>query len=181
MRIEIVIIFEENGISASKYSKRKRPDFQSLIELIRQNRLDIILATEVERIVRRPGEAEQLINLAETTDLREIHLATEEGYDLSTSTGVYRIRKAVKMAEHESRKTSERTRRKQAYRAHAGQAHGGRRCFGYKTGNMQIDEAEAFILREMGSRLLAGYSLVGRRRKNTYLLVAPTAVSAVHP
>ena len=62
------------------------------------------------------------------------------------------------MAENESRKISERTRRKQADRARAGKTHGGRRCFGYKAGNMQIDEAEAFILREMGSRLIAGYS-----------------------
>ncbi len=156
--VEIVVIFEENDISASKYSKKKRPDFQSLIELIRQNKVDVILATEVERIVRQPAEAEQLINLAETTDLREIHLTSEEGYNLSTSSGVYRVRQAVKMAEHESRKISERTRRKQIDRARTGQTHGGRRCFGYKTGNMQIDEAEAFILREMGSRLLAGYS-----------------------
>jgi DNA invertase Pin-like site-specific DNA recombinase len=62
------------------------------------------------------------------------------------------------MAERESRKISERTRRKQINRARTGQTHGGRRCFGYKTGNMQVNEAEAFILREMGSRLLAGYS-----------------------
>jgi len=60
LRIEIVVIFEENDISASKYSKRNRPDFKSLIELIEQSRIDVILATEVERIVRQPGEAERL-------------------------------------------------------------------------------------------------------------------------
>jgi site-specific DNA recombinase len=158
LSVEIVVIFEENDISASKYSKEKRPDFQSLIELIRQNKVDVILATEMERIVRQPAEAEQLISLAETTDLREIHVTSEEGYNLSTSIGVYRVRQAVKMAERESRKISERTRRKQINRARTGQTHGGRRCFGYKTGNMQVNEAEAFILREMGSRLLAGYS-----------------------
>lgn len=131
---------------------------QRIIELIRKNKVDVILATETERIVRRPAEAEQLIYLAGTTDLREIHLTSEEGYDLSTASGIYQIRQAVKMAERESRKISERMRRKQIDRARAGQPHGGRRCFGYMTGNMQIDEAEASILREMGSRLLVGYS-----------------------
>src|SRR5690348_113232 len=133
--VEIVAIFEENDISASIYSKKKRPDFRKMIELVRQDKVDVILATETERIVRQPVEAEQLIYLAETTDLREIHLTSEEGYNLSISRGVDRIRQAVKMAERESRKISERTRRKQIDRARTGQTHGGRRCFGYKTGN----------------------------------------------
>src|SRR5207248_489340 len=158
LRVKVVVVFEENDTSASKYSKKERPDFQRLIELIRQNRVNAIFATEVERLVRQPAEAEQLINLAGVTDLREIHLTSEEGYDLSTLDGVYRVRKAVNLAERESRKTSERLRRKLADRARNGQVHGSRRCFGYKAGNMEIDEAEASILREMGSKLLAGCS-----------------------
>jgi site-specific DNA recombinase len=158
MRVEVVAIYEENDISASRYSRKERLDFRSLIELIRQNKIDVIFGTEVERLVRQPAEAEQLINLSEITDLREIHLTSEAGYDLSTSNGVYRIRQAVSLAERESRKISDRIRRKQADRARNGQAHGGHRCFGYRTGNMEIDEAEATILREMGSRLLNNYS-----------------------
>jgi hypothetical protein len=30
----VVVIFEENDVGASVYSKKKRPDFQRLIELI---------------------------------------------------------------------------------------------------------------------------------------------------
>ena len=158
LRVEIIVIFEENDISASQYSKKKRPDFQGLIELIKENKVDVIFATEVERLVRQPAEAEQLIDLAGATDLREVHLTSDEGYDLSTPDGVYRIRQAVNLAERESRKTSERLRRKLADRARNGQTHGSRRCFGYKTGNMEIDEAEASVLREMGAKLLANYS-----------------------
>jgi site-specific DNA recombinase len=117
LRVEVVAIFEENDTSASKYSRKERLDFRSLIELIRQNKIDVIFATEVERLVRQPAEAEQLIDLAETTDLREIHLTSEEGYDLSTSNGIYRVRQAVNLAERESRKISDRIRRKQADRA----------------------------------------------------------------
>jgi len=135
-----------------------RPDFQGLIKFIKENKVDVIFATEVERLVRQPAEAEQLIDLAGVTNLREVHLTSDEGYDLSTPDGVYRIRQAVYLAERESRKTSERLRRKLADRARNGQTHGSRRCFGYKTGNMEIDEAEAFVLREMGAKLLANYS-----------------------
>jgi len=157
-RVKVVAIFEENDISASKYSKKERPDFQRLIELIRQNEIDVLFATEVERLVRQPAEAEQLIDLAGATDLRRIHLTSEEGYNLSIPSGMYRLRQAVNLAERESRKTSERLRRKLADRARNGQPHGSRRCFGYKAGNMEIDEAEASILREMGSKLLGGCS-----------------------
>ena len=64
------------------------------------------------------------------------------------------------MAERESRKTTERLRRKLADRARNGQPHGSRRCFGYKVGNMEIDEVEASILREMGGKLLVGCSQI---------------------
>ena len=139
---------------ASKYSKKERPDFRGLIELVRENKVDAIFATEVERLVRQPAQAEQLIDLASPTNLREVHLTSEESCNLSTRNGVYRLRQAVNLAERESRKTSERLRRKLAYRARNGQTHGGRRCFGYKAGNMEIDEAEASILRKWGTSCL---------------------------
>jgi site-specific DNA recombinase len=158
VRVEVVVVFEENDVSASRYSKKERSDFRDLIEFVKENKVDAIFATEVERVVRQPAEAEELIDLAGATDLREVHLTSEEGYNLSTPNGVYRLRQAVKLAERESRKTSERLRRKLADRARNGQTHGSRRCFGYKAGNMEIDEAQASILREMGSKLLAGCS-----------------------
>ena len=154
----MVAIFEENDVGASKYSKKERADYRRLLELVKENKVDVIFVTEVERLMRQPAEAEQLIDLAGATDLREIHPTSEEGYNLSTPNGVYGLRQAVKLAERESLKTSERLRRTLADRARNGQTHGSRRCFGYKAGNMEIDEAEAFILREMGDKLLAGCS-----------------------
>ena len=158
LQVKIAVILEENDVSASEYSKKSRPDFRSLINLIKDNEVDVIFATEVERLVRQPAEGEQLIDLAATTSLREIRLTSEQGYNLSTLNGIHDLRRAVKLAERESRKTSERLRRKLTERARNGQGHGGRRCFGYKPGNMEIDEAEAAILREMGSKLLIGCS-----------------------
>jgi len=158
VRVEVVVIFEEKDVSASRYSRKSRPDFRRLVELITENKIDAIFATEVERLVRQPAEAENLLDLARSTDFREIHLTSEEGYDLATPQGVHRLRQAVRLAERESRKISERLRRKLADQARNGRTYGSRRCFGYKVGNMEIDEAEASILREMGSKLLAGCS-----------------------
>src|SRR5579862_4253664 len=55
-RVKVVVIFEENDVSASEYSKKERLDFQRLIELIQQNKVDAIFVTEVERLVRQPAE-----------------------------------------------------------------------------------------------------------------------------
>lgn len=158
LQLDVVGIFEENDISASRYSKKERPDFQRLIQLIRQNKIDVVFATEVDRLVRRPVDAEQLIDLAGTTNFQEIRLTSEESCNLSAPGGIYRLRQAVNLADRESRKTSERLKRKLADRARNGQSHGSRRCFGYRAGNKEIDEPEASILREMGSKLLAGCS-----------------------
>jgi hypothetical protein len=71
--------------------------------------------------VRQPAEGEQLIDLAATTSLREIRLTSEQGYNLSALNGIHNLRRAVKLAERESRKTSERLRRKLVERARNGQ------------------------------------------------------------
>jgi site-specific DNA recombinase len=97
--VEVTAIFEENDIGASKYSKKERPDFRRLIELIEDNKVDVIFATEVERLMRQPAEAGQLIDLAGVADLREVRLTAEDGYNLSTSDGHYGLRKAANLAE----------------------------------------------------------------------------------
>lgn len=158
LKLIVVAIFEENDVSASKYSKKPRPDYLSVLELVKTNQVDVIFSTEMERLCRRPRELDDLIDLAEVTDLREIYLTSDEGYDLSTPNGIFRARQAVNHAERESRKISERIKRKLDQRAREGVSHGGRRPYGYKTGGMRLEEMEAERLREMGRCLLAGHS-----------------------
>lgn len=73
LRTGVVAIFEENDVGASKYSKKERADYRRLLELVKGNKVDVIFVTEVERLMRQPAEAEQLIDLVGATDLREIH------------------------------------------------------------------------------------------------------------
>lgn len=154
----IVERFEEDDVSASKYSTKPRPLYEQVLQLVRQNRVDMIWSTETERLVRRPREMDDLIDLAETTDLREIYFTSDEGYDLSTPNGIYRARQAVNAAERESRKISQRVKRKLAENAREGRSNGGRRAYGYKSGNMELEPSEVPIVRDMVTKLVSGWS-----------------------
>jgi DNA invertase Pin-like site-specific DNA recombinase len=158
LKLEIVGIYEENDVSASKYSKKPRPDYLDILELIRANQVDVIFSTEMERLCRLPREMEDIIDLSEATDLRCIYFTSDDSYDLRTINGISRARDAVNRADRESRKISERIKRKLADRASEGASHGGRRAYGYKPGGMEVEEHEAAIIRQMGDMVLAGKS-----------------------
>jgi len=158
LKLVVAAIYEENDVSASKYSTKPRPDYLDILEFIKANQVDIIFATEMERLCRRPREMEDVIDLSEVTDLRGIYFTSDDHYDLRTVNGISRARDAVNRADRESRKISERIKRKLADRASEGASHGGRRPYGYKPGGMELEEPEAAIIRQMGDMVLAGKS-----------------------
>lgn len=158
LKLVVVERLEENDISASTYSKNVRPLYNHMLNLIRQDKVDMVWCTEPERLIRRPMEMEDLIDLAEVTDLKELYFTSDEGYDLSTPNGIYRARQAVNAAERESRKISERVKRKLADNAKEGRSNGGRRAYGYKRGNMELEPSEVPHIRDMATRRVNGSS-----------------------
>ncbi len=158
LELVVVGIYEENDVSASKYSTKPRSDYLELMELVKSNQVDVIFATEMERLCRRPREMEDIIDLAEVTDLRCIYFTSDDSYDLRTVNGISRARDAVNRADRESRKISERIKRKLADKASEGASHGGRRAYGYKSGGMELEEHEAEIIRQMGDMVADGTS-----------------------
>jgi site-specific DNA recombinase len=158
LNLVIVGRFEEDDVSASKYSTKPRPLYEQILQLVRTNKVDMIWSTETERLVRRPREMDDLIDLAETTDLREIYFTSEEGYDLSTPNGIYRARQAVNAAERESRKISRRVKRKLADNAREGKSNGGRRAYGYQSGNMELEPSEVPVIRDIAQKVVSGWS-----------------------
>lgn len=153
VEVVIVAIFKEDDRSASKYSKKPRPKWERTVELIQANWADMLMGTEGERITRRPRQMNTLIDHAGVGgDLREIYFTSDDCHDLTTPDGIYRARQVIDLAERESNKLSQRTRRTQNERAEDGQSHGGRRCFGFKEGNAELDEdgPELPVLRQMG-------------------------------
>lgn len=173
-----VAIFEEDDISASKFSTKPRPLWDRMLELIRAGRVHTVMSTESERLLRKPKDMDHLIVAAETTALRELYFTSDDSIDLSTPEGIYRARQRANLAERESNKTSQRMRRKQAAKAQEGKASGGHRAFGYLAGkhdhkegahapgdpevcrphNTILNPPEVRALKDMAARFLEGWN-----------------------
>jgi site-specific DNA recombinase len=166
----VIGCFPDNDLSASKYSTKPRPGYQALLAAICADQVDVVLVTEMERLYRRMEELTHLIKLAESTSLRRIEKTDGNGYDLSTGEGIHNAISAVNNAQLESRKISDRSRRKKGAQARAGYFSGGRRPFGYdyipavrdsqgnvvKPGRLVPNRREAAALRYAALRILNG-------------------------
>jgi site-specific DNA recombinase len=166
----VVGCFPDNDLSASKYSTKPRPGYQALLAAVCANQVDVVLVTEMERLYRRMDELTHLIKLAESTSLRKIEKTDGNGYDLSTGEGIHNAISAVNNAQLESRKISDRSRRKKGAQARAGYFSGGRRPFGYDyipavrdsqgsviaPGRLDPNRQEAAALRYAALRILTG-------------------------
>jgi site-specific DNA recombinase len=155
----IVGVFEDNDISASKFSTKPRPGYESLLAAVRASEADVVLVTEVTRLYRKLEELLALIQLAETTSLSKIESTNGNGYDLSTGEGIHNAVTAVNNAMLESRLISDRIKRKKKARARTGAFNGGKRPYGYEPDGVTIRESEAAIIRDVARRLLVGESL----------------------
>jgi DNA invertase Pin-like site-specific DNA recombinase len=172
---EIVEVFSDNDLSASRYSKKPRPGYQALLAAVRAGQVEAVLVTEMPRLYRRMEELLELIDLAEQTPLRRVETTDGTGYDLSTGQGVHAAHTAVSTAWLESRRLSDRARRKKKAQAREGRYSGGPHAYGYtwtpvlkdrggkvlEPGRLEVNEQEATVIREAVAKLLAGQSLRG--------------------
>lgn len=149
-------VYSDSDISASRYTKKPRPGYNALIEAIERGEVDIVIVTEMTRLYRRLEELLELIRLAERSSLRKIATTDGSGYNLSTGEGIFNAVSAVNTAMLESRKISDRVKRKHRARAEAGMTNGGSRRFGYEPDGMTVRESEAEILQECIERSIAG-------------------------
>lgn len=149
-------VFHDNDISASKYSTKPRPGYEALLEQVKAGKIETIIVTEMTRLYRRMEELLVLIKLAETTKLKKIAVTDGTGYNLSTGEGIFNAVSAVNTAMLESRKISDRLKRKKKATAEAGKFHGGGRPYGYEADGVTIKEPEAEVIREVARRLIGG-------------------------
>jgi site-specific DNA recombinase len=155
-------VYIDNDISASTRSKKRRPEYEDMLEATRHGDWDLILSYSNSRLTRRPLELEGLIVLHERTGVR-INTVVSGSDDLSTADGrmIARIKAAVDAAEAE--RTAERVARALQQRRENGKPAGGQPIFGYVKydpehgiGHCQIvDEVAAAAIR-MGARLERG-------------------------
>jgi site-specific DNA recombinase len=144
--------YADNDLSA--YSGKRRPEFQRLLADVEAGTITGIVVWHVDRLTRQPRELEDIIRLADRLGLA---LATVTGdIDLATPTGRMMARILGATARYESEQKSARHRRQISQAARSGRPHGGHRPFGFLPDRVTPDPAEAAVVIELATRVLAG-------------------------
>lgn len=120
----------DNDIGASTKSRKRRPDFEKLIEDVEKGVISTVVYYTNARLTRRPAEYEKIISLVERTGVRLISVMSGS-IDLTTADGrmLGRILAAADAAEAE--RISERVTRAHQQRRANGEHHGGTHMLGY--------------------------------------------------
>lgn len=151
-------VYVDNGVSAS--TGESRPEYEELLQALREGRHDGVIVWDLDRLHRRPAELEEFIDLA---DRYGIQLASVEGdVDLSTAQGRFVARVKGALARAEAENIGRRIRRKQLELAEAGLVgNGGIRPYGYAEDRIHIVAEEAEVICEVARRVLDGEPLRG--------------------
>lgn len=162
--LTIYKVYSDNNISASRKSRRERPEFDQMLKDARNGAFQHILALSQSRLTRRPREFEDLIELFEETGVR-IRTLKSGDYDLGTADGRAQARNNATWDTLEAERTSERVKAAVDRRARDGIWHGGTVPYGYDNLGKQltINPPEAAMIQEAAKRILAGdtgYSIV---------------------
>lgn len=152
-------LWSDNDISVSKYSTKPRPGYADLVESVKRGQVEAVLVTEMSRLYRRLEELLDLIKLAEVTSLSRVETTDGSAYWLNTGEGIHAAIATINNAMLESRKISDRMKRKKKVAAAEGRFHGGGRPYGYEADGLTIRESEAEIIRECVRRIIAGEGL----------------------
>ncbi len=138
---QLVREFIENDTSAYRPQGR-RPQWQSLVEMVRQGKLEVIVAYHTDRLYRHPMDLEQIVD-----DVHAVRIETVRSgvLDLATDTGQMVARIFGATARQEVARKADRQARALADKAKQGKYNGGRRPLGYERDGKTIrqDEAES--------------------------------------
>lgn len=162
---DVVAVFVDNDISA--YSGKRRPQYEAMLQAVREGQVHGIIAWHTDRLHRRAAELESFVALAETHSL-QVQAATAGTVDLSSASGRMIARMLGAAAQHEIDHARERMKRAEAQALADGQRRGGRRPFGFDwdaaTKSLTIREDEAQVIREATQAIIAGRSLAAVAR-----------------
>jgi site-specific DNA recombinase len=158
--LTVVAVYTDNDLTAHKGSRRykERPAYRDLLTAIRAGRVDVILATETERLHRDSRELLDYIDACQPGDVPTYTVRAGQ-LDLSTSSGKMVAKILAAKAEHEVEQIRDRMRAARLHKVGRGQWTGGRRPFGYEDDGVTVNQAEAEALKRAGSQALAGSSL----------------------
>ena len=150
---EVVGVYIDNDISASK--GKPRPQYQAMLQAIRQGQINGLLAWHPDRLNRRAADLEKFLPIVEAHNV-QVQTVTAGEYDLSTASGRMNARILGSVAQGEVERSAERIRRAMAQMREEGRYKGGMRPFGYEKDGTTVREDEAQVVRELCTSLLAG-------------------------
>ncbi len=165
---DITHVLVDNDYSA--YSRRARPGYQRLLELIEADAADLVVAWHPDRLHRSPLELEAFIELIERHHV-QVETVQAGPWDLATPAGRMLARQLGVVARYESEHRSARIRRALEQKAERGLPHG-RVPYGYQrlydpeTGIARevLDPVQAAVIRRMADAVAAGGSIHGIAR-----------------
>lgn len=153
---EIVAKFDDNDTSAYS-TRRKRKGYEALLDAMKSGDVDAVLCWHTDRLYRRLGDLERLIEIAEAN---KIDIRTVQGgdLDLSTSAGRMIARILGSVANAESEHKGERHKAANDQKAAAGKWQTANRTFGYTMTGEPL-EPEASAVRQAVADVIAGKSM----------------------
>lgn len=155
--VRIVAELTDNDVSAA--GKRKRPEFETALAMVKRGDATIIIATDMSRLTRGKAQDEaRLLELGLETGLK-LWFKRAPDLELSTAAGRLTASILIAAARHEIEQKSERQRRASIQAAEQGRRTGGRRPFGYEPDGMTVREVEAQAVRDAYDSVLLGVPL----------------------
>ncbi len=151
---EVAGVRQDNDVSAFN-TKVIRPEFEALLEDLRQGAVDGVVVYDLDRFARQPADLERAIRIFEMRpDL--VFATVQQDFDLSSADGLTMARVMIAFANKASMDTSRRTKRKHLELAQGGVPVGSRRPFGYDDDRVTVREPEAELIRQAAADVLAG-------------------------
>lgn len=159
--------FIDNDISASKYARKPRPQWQALTADLEAGKLDVLVVWEPSRATR---DRRVWAALAAVCEERSVQLGVNGRlYDLEDPDDAFQLDLFFALATRESGATRKRVMRATGANAASGRPHG-RLLYGYRRTYREgrqgpelvaqvIDENQAAVIREAARRVAAGEAL----------------------
>ncbi len=148
----------DNNLSATA-RRVVRPEYQRLLEDIASGEIDAVVVYDLDRLTRRPIELEGFVNTCALAGVTQLTFVGG-GVDMGTGDGLLVARIKGAFAAEESRKASERGKRKKLELAERGlPSGGGNRPFGFGSDRVTHNLDEATLIREAADRVIGGATL----------------------
>lgn len=160
--LDIVAQFEDNDVSASRFAKKGRPAFTEMMERAEAGEFNTLLAWDLDRLIRRPDDGERVIKLNEraSVNVRTVF----DTVDLSSPNGVMFLRIKNAVSAQESDLKAKRVQAAHRQRLAEGKPISGRTPFGWKKGGLELEPAEADLIRAGVAHVLDGGSMSSLQR-----------------